>query len=152
MSDNSIDALYDELTLDRQIRPADAPPAPWRENIQWAYSIWGTLLNVKNKNKFDIIYYNPSGEIHRISGPAYTSGHYNCVMWFKHGRPHRIGGAAMIYNKNETWYENGLLHRLDGPAVISSSGPKEFWIDGQKYSTKQYKWEIARRKRKGLII
>jgi hypothetical protein len=43
------------------------------------------------------------------------------------------------------------LHRLDGPAVLELGGPKQYWIHGKRMSEKEYKKEIARMRRRGLI-
>ena len=31
------------------------------------------------------------------------------------------------------WYRNGVLHREDGPAVERPNGPREYWLNGNKW-------------------
>jgi len=96
------------------------------------------------------MYLNKDGKRHRIYGPAYVNPAYNEVEWYKNGVVHRIGGPAISRGTSFFWYKEGKLHRLGGPAVDTLYGPKQFWIEGVKYSPKEYKKEIARRMRKGL--
>jgi hypothetical protein len=147
---DELDLLYDELMLDRQTKVGVGPPWQGREYNRWYHSMW-TWSHRKNKNKTDIFFYDQEGKIHRLAGPAYQSGCIKCEMWFKHGILHRDSGPAVVYKQNSIWYTDGKLSRLDGPAVVDVAGPKEYWIAGERFSPKQYKWEINRRRRKGLI-
>ena len=36
------------------------------------------------------------------------------------------------------WYSDGLYHRVDGPAVEYADGSKEWWIDGVKYTEREF--------------
>ncbi len=147
--------LFEALSTDRQIVPAMTPPfqgyGPYPE--YWNY--WGGTYPAnrpgKPEPKPDIVHMNAEGKRHRIYGPAYVSQKYNIEEWWKDGMRHREGGPAYTHNDNKVWFYEDKLHRLDGPAVIEGGGPKQYWIMGQRMSEKEYKKEIARRKRKGLI-
>ena len=40
------------------------------------------------------------------------------IQYTRHGRYHRIGGPAFVYqNADVCYYEYGLRHRANGPAV-----------------------------------
>lgn len=123
-------------------------------NPDW-WNYWGagmTIYHLWKKSSYkDIVYRNQKYQKHRLFGPAYTSLAYNITAWYKEGKLHREGDPAYIHNNNMIWFKEGKLHNLNGPAVIEGGGPKQYWIDGVRFSKKQYKWEIARRKRKGLI-
>jgi hypothetical protein len=97
------------------------------------------------------VWTNHKGQKHRLYGPAVTVKSHQLVEWYKEDILHRIGGPARVHGSSMYWFKEGKLHNLEGPAVIDAAGPKQYWIDGVKYSPKSYKWEIARRKRKGLI-
>jgi len=135
----SLDRLYEALTLKRVLEPAMSPPcggynSSYIDPYRWTRG-----------NGYDIVYYNIDRKYHRIYGPAYISQIYDIEEWYKDGKRHREGGPAVRHKKNELWFKDGQLHRLDGPAVITGGGPKEYWIDGQKLSPKEYKKEIIRR-------
>lgn len=53
----------------------------------------------------------------------------------RHGRPHRVSGAAEIDYDGTTmlWLEYGLYHRVDGPAVIRFN-TISYYIRGKKYT------------------
>ena len=144
--------LFEALTIERSPEPAKAPPfggfggSHFRFRWPW-HSGCPPLLG----NQFDIAYRNKEGEYHRIYGPAYISNIYELEIWYKDGEYHRIDGPAVRHKNNVVYYVEGKLHRLDGAAVIEGGGPKQFWIEGRKYSPKEYKKEISRRKRKGKI-
>jgi hypothetical protein len=144
------DRLFEALVINRQIEEAICPPC-YGFDCKWGDpdSYRWHMQNLAGK--WDIVYRNKDGVKHRIYGPAYVSKHYNIEEWFKDGVYHRVGGPAIQHNNNEYWYENGKKHRLDGPAIITDGSPRQYWIDGQKLSPKEYKKEIARRKKKGLI-
>lgn len=145
IDNDSIDALFEALSIDKQFIEPTMPPEFFRGKL---YSrLWG---NKRNGRK-DEVYLNSEGKKHRIYGPAYVSHVYQYEEWCLNGEYHRVGGPAIKHKNAEFWYQNGKLHRLDGPAVISPGGPKEYWIFGQKISPKEYKKEIDRRRRKGLI-
>ena len=117
--------------------------------VRWGwYSHW---WQTKNTDSYDIEYRNTEGKLHRIYGPAYINEKYNIEMWFKDGLLHRLGGPAVTHKNCKMWFRDDLPHRLDGPAIISDRSPKEYYIHGSKLSPKEYKKEIARRVRKGLI-
>ena len=141
---NDLDRLYEALTIEASLVDSVLPKYYYRGALSGGW--WGKYLDTK-----DIEYRNDSGKLHRIFGPAYISNTYNIEEWFKDGQMHRIGGPARTHKDSKWYYENGLLHRLDGPAVDAKARPKEYWINGQQLSPKNYKKEIERRKRKGLI-
>jgi hypothetical protein len=141
----SQDALWEELTLDRRLEDGSSPPWGGYCHHSVMSSTW--RLPVKG---YDICYYK-NKVLHRIYGPAYVSKRHDTEIWYKEGQYHRIGGPAIRHKKNMQWFKDGKRHREDGPAVIGPAIPPGYWIDGEKYSPKQYKKEIARRKLKGLI-
>ena len=139
----SEDALFEALTITREFK---SPSSPLYYCGGHMFGNWGT-----RKGKHDIVYYNKEKQLHRIYGPAYISENYNIEGWYKDGELHRVDGPAYKHKNNEYWFYEGELHRLDGPAVNSPGLPKQYWIHGQRLSPKEYKKEIERRKRKGLI-
>lgn len=102
-------------------------------------------------NKTAKVYRNADGKYHRLYGPAIICEDYAIELWYKDGVFHREDGPAVTHKDTSYWVFNGLLHCLSGPAVISPVLPKTYWINGQQLSPKEYKKEINRRKRKGLI-
>lgn len=146
----SEDALYEALTTDRQFRKPERPRYYYKGNlwVDW----WGWSRGID-----DILYYKPGTEegtrqiLHRIYGPAYISKNFDIEGWYKDGELHREDGPAYRHKDSRYWLQNGKLHREDGPAVDAKGRSKEYWIGGQQWSPKEYKKEIARRKRKGLI-
>lgn len=147
--------LLEAITLVRDRVPATSPPfngfGPRPQYWNWYGGPYPINARQNPKGLMDIEYHNTDGKRHRLSGPAYVSELYNVSEWYKEGKRHRVGGPAYVHNNTMIWYYEGELHRLDGPAVIEYAGPKQYWIHGQRYSPKEYKKEIARRKRKGLI-
>lgn len=143
----SEDALFETLTLRRDIIGDYGPPYGGfgGAHTHWSYG-YGTPTRKE-------VWTNDKGQKHRIYGPAVTvlDKRYHLVEWYKEGELHRIDGPARVHNANAFWYKDGKLHCLCGPAVIEKAGPKQYWIEGQRLSPKEYKKEIARRKRKGLI-
>jgi hypothetical protein len=145
LEDIEHEKLIDALFVDRVIVEALSPPMDgWIESV-WYGNRW------KKDGKFDIAYKNPEGQYHRLFGPAYISETYDYEIWYKNGVYHREDGPAIRHRNNFVWYKEGQLHNLNGPAIINGGGPKEYYIDGRKYSPKEYKKETDRRRRKGLI-
>lgn len=143
---DELDALYDALTSTvEHVTHTVAPEI--RDGVH--YSGWGYYHHKRTGT--DIAYRNKNGELHRLSGPAYIGLVYNFEMWFKNAKLHRLDGPAITTVDSKYWFVDDKLHRLDGPAVIKKAGPVEYWINGQKLSPREYKKEIDRRKRKGLI-
>lgn len=146
--------LFESLSINRELEPAVTPPFQgYAARPEW-WVWWGSypVHQHQNVNNYlDIVYRNAEGKMHRIYGPAYFSRIYNLEQWYKDGLRHREDGPAYIHNKNKVWFYEDKLHRLDGPAVTELGGPKQYWIHGQRLPPKEYKKEIARRKRKGLI-
>jgi hypothetical protein len=142
------DELYESLTLERVLVGAQSPPYGGYNGNHSTWIGYGYQWNVHGD---DVVYLNKEGKKHRIYGPAYISINYDIEIWYKEGEYHRLDGPAIKHKKSFIWYKEGKLHRLDGPAVIEGGGPKQYWIDGRRLSPKEYKKEIARRKRKGLI-
>ena len=147
MTTRSEDELFETLTLNREVKTSTGAHyggySGAHLNSRYGWN-WGPSA-VREE------WTNSEGIKHRIFGPAVTVKKHRLVEWYKEGELHRIGGPARVHGDNKYWYVEGKLHNLEGPAVIDAAGPKQYWIDGVKYSVKQYKWEIARRKRKGLI-
>ena len=163
MDDNEIlGELYEALSLDKQfVEPKTPPftgygpmPQCWNYyGAPWPVTGWNRCRNINDHRKLyhDIEYRNAEGKLHRIYGPAYISRVFEVRAWYKDGKRHREHGPAYIHKRNMIWFQENQLHRLDGPAVMEGGGPKQYWIQGVRYTEKQYKWEIARRQRKGLI-
>ena len=111
--------------------------------------------NTKSYSKYshsnNQISYYYEGVRHRLHGPAIINLEYDCEFWLKMNIFHRDDGPAYRHKRTLKWYVDGFLHRLDGPAVMPGGAPKEYWIGGQRMSPKNYKLEIERRKRKGLL-
>lgn len=160
-NNDSLGELYEALTLKKNfVEPMSPPFTGYGPNPRW-WNWYGGPWHVRtrtNRNKKggrkiypDIEYRNSLGLLHRTYGPAYISRTFEVEAWFKDGKRHRIGGPAYIHRSNMIWFQEDKLHNLEGPAVIEGGGPKQYWIEGKRYTEKQYKWEIARRKRKGLI-
>ncbi len=144
--DTSLDALYEALTIRRELEPAISPPyGGYNGNHYW----WaGYQWKVDG---YDTVYRNKEGKMHRTYGPAYISTNYDIEIWYRDGEYHREDGPAIKHKNNLIWYRDGKMHNLHGPAVVTPAGPRQYWIEGRKYSPKEYKKEIARRRRKGLI-
>jgi hypothetical protein len=115
------------------------------------YGHWKVPPYWNNSNYMDVEYRNSDGKLHRIYGPAYISRLYNIQAWFKNGIRHRDDGPAYIHNANMVWFSEGELHNFNGPAVLELGGPEQYWIHGSRLSKKEFKKEINRRKRSGLI-
>ena len=141
---DELDRLYEALMIEGKLVDSNMPGYYHRGQI------WNNWWGWANRTK-DTVYKNAEGKKHRIYGPAYISPYYKVEEWYKDDEYHRIGGPARIHKNSKWYYVDGKLHRLDGPAVDVKGHPKEYWIGGQKLSPKEYKKEIERRKRKGLI-
>jgi hypothetical protein len=141
---DELDRLYEALTIEGRLVSANCPGYYCRGSMRGGWYGWST-------NRQDMEYINAEGKRHRIYGPAYISYNYKIEEWYKDGELHRTGGPARTHKDSCWYYEEGKLHRLDGPAVDAKGHPKEYWIGGQQWSPKNYKKEIERRKRKGLI-
>jgi hypothetical protein len=151
-----LDRLYEELTLNRDIEEPCMPQFNCFTHYSprwWNY--WGAAYTVPKqwnpKNKRTIIYRDHEGRMHKASGPAYINPLYDEEIWYYEGKMHRDDGPAYRHKGNFAWFKHGVLHNLEGPAVVEMAGPLQYWIDGIRYSRKQYKWEIERRKRKGTM-
>lgn len=150
-----LDRLFEELTLHRCIEEASMPHFNCftHYNQRW-WNYWGGIYPVPKqwnpKNKNVICYRDNEGRLHRTGGPAFINDLYNEEAWYFEGKLHRDGNWAYRHRGNYVWFKHGVLHNLDGPAVVEAAGPDQYWIDGVKYSRKQYKWEIQRRTRKSL--
>lgn len=152
--DESYDELYDTLLTTKVLTDPEYPefsgiggrPEMW--NYWGSYAFWPRL---KHTDPMDVRYLNPQGALHRISGPAYISRKYDIEAWFRDGIRHRGAGAAYRHKNTYIWFFQGKLHRADGPAVIDNGGPNQYWLDGVRLPPKEYKKEISRRKRRGLL-
>jgi hypothetical protein len=147
--------LFEELSLEKvNVEPMTPPFNGYGRNPDywnWYGSPWSTHSYKNGSKAKDIVYLNKDNKRHREFGPAYVSRRYEIQEWWKDGKRHRVAGPAYIHKNNQVWFFEGKLHRLDGPAVDELGGPKQYWIHGQRMSVKEYKKEINRRKRKGLI-
>lgn len=140
--------LIEALTISKEREEAICPPY-YGYDCRWGNDYRWHLRNLDGE--WDYVYRNKEGNKHRLYGPAYISERYDIEEWFKDGEYHRIDGPAIRHKNNEYWFRDGKKHRLDGPAVITGGGPKQYWIEGQQLSPKEYKKEIARRKKRSLI-
>ena len=144
---NDIDKLFELLSISHINEEICIPHGGWVprdiDGYKYRYN-WGLITSA-------LVYKNAAGYYHRLYGPAVVCKAYGLEMWFKDGVFHRDGGPCLTHKTTQYWALNGVLHCLSGPAVLSPVRPKEFWINGQKLSPKEYKKEISRRKRKGLI-
>lgn len=142
---DGLDELFESLTIERIVESGQSPPyGGWNGSCVWSTWRWPT-------NTLDIAYRNTEGKYHRIYGPAYISKHYGVEIWYKNGEFHRLDGPAITHKTSQLWYKEGKLHRIGGPAVINLGRPKEFWIEGSRLPPKEYKREMQRRARKGLL-
>jgi hypothetical protein len=142
--------LIEALTLFKEREEAVCPPY-YGYDCRWGGPDEHRWHTRNLYGKWDVVYRTKDGRRHRLYGPAYISKQYDIEEWFKDGEYHRIDGPAITHKNNEYWYKDGKRHRLDGPAVITGGTPKQYWIEGQRLPPKEYKKEIARRKKKGLI-
>lgn len=140
---DELDRLYEALTIEGK---KVSPQGPMYYRCGRMISGWWC-----RGLRDDLEYRNSENNLHRIYGPAYISSNYKVEEWYKNGELHRANGPARTHNDNKWYYTDGKLHRLDGPAVDAKGHPKEYWIDGQQLSPKNYRKEIERRKRKGLL-
>jgi len=77
------------------------------------------------------------GILHHATEAAITweDGSY---QWYLNGLMHRENGPAAESQGNKYWYDQGKRHRIDGPAVEFSNGIKEWWIDGEQLTEKDF--------------
>ena len=88
-------------------------------------------------------YYNSSGELHRVHGPAieWADGKRE---WCQNGLLHRLDGPAVVCSDGEKfWCQNGQLHRLDGPAVEWPDGTCTWFIDGKALTEAEWQQVVA---------
>jgi hypothetical protein len=152
--EKSYDELFEALTLEPARVVAKTPPFQGfgPDPKLWGfYGPWNVPAKWNPLDHYDIEYRGKDDKLHRIFGPAYVSTLYNVEAWYKDGLRHREGGPAYTHKGTMVWFYEDKLHRLDGPAVVEGGGPKQYWIHGQRLSPKEYKKEIARRRRKGLV-
>ncbi len=136
----------EDLTLTRSTIGGEVPN-PW-----YGSGINSTVGRHTWGNRFvDTVYLNNEGLKHRIYGPAYINSRHGIVEWYKEGKLHREDGPAHVHAHFTAYYYEGKLHRIGGPAITSASGPKQYWIHGQRMTRKIYDQEMARRRRKGLL-
>ncbi len=147
------DRLFEELTLTRNVTESVTPMFTHlsknydQRSWNWLGGPWAAHSNRKRPNDRLVTYTNAQGKFHREFGPAYINAMYDEEAWFYNGVLHNETGWAYRHRKNMVWFKHGKLHNLSGPAVIEGAGPPQFWIDGVKYTRKQYTWEIQRRRR-----
>ena len=86
-------------------------------------------------------YYNESGQLHKIDGPAveFPSG---TTVWYQNGKLHRVGGPAFVHHDGTTgWFQTGACHRLDGPAYENPmSGLNEWYINDRNITMEVEPW------------
>lgn len=88
------------------------------------------MSNLKITAAGDKIWTKPTGEHHRLGGPAYE-GVDGTKAWWVDGKLHRTEGPAVEYpDGSQSWYINYKLHRIDGPAIERSNGTKYWWVNG----------------------
>lgn len=93
--------------------------------------------------------YYTDGQLNRADEPAliYPNGTQH---WYIAGRLHRAGDqpASVFSDGRKEWWYLGKRHRLCGPAVIFPDGFVEYWIDANKFSTKElFDAEVAKIKK-----
>ena len=65
-------------------------------------------------------------------------------VWYRNGRIHRVGGAAVSYPTGEQhWLQNGRYHRTDGPAVIQEDGDVYWFLNDIRLSEEECNRRIA---------
>lgn len=150
------DITFETFVLNRTVGLPTAPDCDWGFDGNYITKHSGRIrqfiysyVGASRRKKMEIMYKNSDGIIHREFGPAIINEAYDCEFWLFDGVLHRDNGPAYRHAQTYKWYRHGILHRTDGPAVTSKGEPPEYWIDGQKYSPKEYKKEIKRRQRKG---
>ena len=125
---------------DGALHRTDGPAVIWSDGRkEW----WedGSLTNVRcipNEMTDDMAsFWFKNGIFHRKDGPAVSSG-WGYEAYYVYGKPHRIGGPAIIWpnvhngsTSRKEWWVDGVLHRDDGPAIIRSDGTKEWWANGK---------------------
>lgn len=98
----------------------------------------GSVVRLKNNGHWtSICYKNAAGELHREDGPAKIykcnrTGEVYCYEYAKNGRPHRIGGVAVMWRNVEGWarvtgwekdrFSEFELYRYEGRAIPSELG------------------------------
>lgn len=105
----------------------------------------GTVID----DSIDIRFSQANDRLHRIHGPAYINHLHHVEIWIRNGVIDREDGPAIIHKENRLWVKNGYFHRLDGPAIDTKHCNKQYWINGQELSPKDFKKEIKRRIKKG---
>lgn len=151
---DDLDKFYDELMVTRNEEPTRG--TMWWGNYVEAvlqkdigdYWAWYPPRNTRYDN--DIVYRDKEQRIHRLSGPAYINYNMSSEEWWREGQLHREDGPAITCKQLFIWAQHGNLHNIDGPAVVDPAGPCQYWIDGVRYSPKQFKIEATRRKRKAM--
>jgi len=51
---------------------------------------------------------------------------------------------------SKVWRINGKWHREDGPANERADGSKEWWLNGKRYTEKEWRLEMRKKKLKVL--
>ena len=83
-------------------------------------------------------WYNSSGQLHRIGGPAVKLIE-EVKRWYIINKLHRLNGPATIEGGGITnWYSNGKPHRINGHAIECINGSKLWYISGNYYSEADY--------------
>lgn len=57
----------------------------------------------------------------------------------KSGQLHRLGGPAVVYADGiKCWWQNGQRHRTDGPAIERVNGGNEWYINGKELTKAEF--------------
>jgi hypothetical protein len=89
-----------------------------------------------------------NGLLHRDNDAPAIVRSNGTEEWYKDGQLHRDNGPAIIKPRprnifsnlsiEEYWYQNGMLHREDGPAIIKLNGEKNYYLNDQEITQKQF--------------
>lgn len=65
---------------------------------------------------------------------------FGTKRWYnKSGLLHRIDGPAILFvSGSEIWYKNGKKHRIRGPAVTMHERGGEWWVNGYSITFTEY--------------
>ena len=73
-------------------------------------------LNVGVNGNGTTMYRNHLGQLHRTLGPA----------------------VILVDGGGQLWYQNGRRHRTDGPAVVDDNGYREWWLNGEHLTEREW--------------
>ena len=68
------------------------------------------------------------------------------ISWMLNGRFHSFNDIPSIFRMNsdhfKMWHKNGLCHRLTGPAIEFANGVVQYWIEGKRFTKKQFEERV----------